>query len=122
EVVRIIRVIDGDTYEVLAGVVASMELVESVGGRVLKKQVEKWELVTMHTARHTFATQSLLRGMPIEVLQKVLGHAKIQTTMLYAKVVEDLQHRTMRQVWEELPVVETEAVPGPVCAVVPGAA
>ena len=44
----------------------------------------------MHTARHTFATQSLLRGMPIEVLQKVLGHANIKTTMIYAKVVEGL--------------------------------
>ena len=100
----------------LAGVVTAVELVESVGGRVMKTQVEKWELVTMHTARHTFATQSLLRGMPMEVLQKVLGHSKIQTTMLYAKVVEDLQHQTMRRIWEGQPVTAV-APAGPVCAV-----
>lgn len=84
----------------LAGLEAPVEVVETLGGRVLKRPVPKWELVTMHTARHTFATQSLLRGMPVEVLQKVLGHAKIQTTMIYAKVVEDLQHQTMRRIWE----------------------
>jgi site-specific recombinase XerD len=108
----------------LAGVVVPMELVESVGGRVLKKQVEKWELVTMHTARHTFATQSLLRGMPVEVLQKVLGHAKIQTTMLYAKVVEDLQHQTMRRIWEGVASADTGAADGAagaVCEVQPAA-
>ena len=106
----------------LAGVVAAVELVESVGGRLLKKQVEKWELVTMHTARHTFATQSLLRGMPVEVLQKVLGHAKIQTTLLYAKVVEDLQHQTMRRIWEGAPAIKLGAASGEVCAVELGAA
>ena len=105
----------------LAGVVSSVELVESVGGRVLKTQVEKWELVTMHTARHTFATQSLLRGMPIEILQKVLGHANIKTTLIYAKVVEDLQHQTMRRVWgRAIAVPAAEA--SQVCAVEPLAA
>jgi integrase len=84
----------------LAGVDELVEVVETIGGRVMKRPVSKWELVTMHTARHTFATQSLLRGMPVEVLQKVLGHSKIQTTMIYAKVVEDLQHQTMRRIWD----------------------
>jgi site-specific recombinase XerD len=54
----------------------------------------------MHTARHTFATQSLLRGMPVEVLQKILGHKKIQTTLIYAKIIEDFQHQTMRRIWD----------------------
>ena len=66
----------------------------------MRPTVPKYELVTMHTARHTFATQSLLRGMPVEVLQKVLGHKKIQTTLIYAKIVEDFQHQIMRRVWE----------------------
>ena len=84
----------------LAGITTPVEVVETVAGRLLKRAVEKWELVTMHTARHTFAVQSLMRGMPITVLQKVMGHAKITTTMIYAKVVEDFQHHEMRRVWE----------------------
>lgn len=107
----------------LASVDELVEVVETIGGRVMKRPVSKWELVTMHTARHTFATQSLLRGMPVEVRQKVLGHSKIQTTMIYAKVVEDLQHQTMRRIWDggttgaaSSPTVEA------VCAVEPEAA
>ena len=73
-------------------------LTEVVAGEVVKTSFSKFELLTMHTARHTFATQSLLRGMPVEVLQKIMGHANIQTTLLYAKVVEDLQHQTMQRV------------------------
>ncbi len=83
----------------LTGITAPVEVVTTEGGRVMKQQVPKWELVTMHTARHTFAVQSLVRGLPLAVLQKVLGHARIQTTMLYAKVVEDFQHHEMQRVW-----------------------
>ena len=83
-----------------AGLTAPVVITERVAGEVIKKSVPKYELLTSHTAWHTFATQSLLRGMPVEVLQKVMGHAKIQTTLIYAKVVEDLQHQTMRRVWE----------------------
>jgi integrase len=83
-----------------AGLSAPVVLAERVAGEMVKKSVSKYELLTMHTARHTFATQSLLRGMPVEVLQKVMGHTRIQTTLVYAKVVEELQHQTMRLVWE----------------------
>lgn len=106
----------------LAGVESLVEVVETIGGQVMKRPVAKWELVSMHTARHTFATQSLLRGMPVEVLQKVLGHSKIQTTMIYAKVVEDLQHQTMRRIWEGSavgPADGSEIQAKEICAVVP---
>ncbi|GAA3962399.1 site-specific integrase [Hymenobacter antarcticus] len=100
----------------LAGLLGAADLVSTQGGEVVRAAVPKSELVTMHTARHTFATQSLLRGMPVEVLQKVLGHKKIQTTLIYAKIVEDFQHQTMRRVWEGEPAA-TGPVVGPVCAV-----
>ncbi|TDN39259.1 hypothetical protein E4631_15695 [Hymenobacter sp. UV11] len=106
----------------LAGLTSPVDLVSTGGGGLLRSAVPQWELVTMHTARHTFATQSLLRGMPVEVLQKVLGHKKIQTTLIYAKIIEDFQHQTMRRVWEGLPVSDAGAAAGSVCAVVPGAA
>jgi integrase/recombinase XerD len=73
----------------------------------------------MHTARHTIATQSLLRGIPVEVLQKVLGHKKIQTTLIYAKIIEDFQHQTMRRVWEGTAGADHDQPSGKVCAVVP---
>lgn len=39
--------------------------------------------VTFHCARHTFATNFLRFDGRIEVLQKILGHTKIETTMIY---------------------------------------
>ena len=39
---------------------------------------------TTHMARHTFATKKLNEGMRIDVLQKILGHEDIRTTMYYA--------------------------------------
>lgn len=44
--------------------------------------------VTPHIFRHTAASLSLQRGMPIEQVQKFLGHAKIQTTLRYAKLLD----------------------------------
>ena len=45
--------------------------------------------VTPHIVRHTMATDAIDKGMPIEQVQKMLGHESIATTMIYAKVKED---------------------------------
>ena len=48
--------------------------------------------VTPHIFRHTAASLALQRGMPLEQVQKFLGHARIQTTLRYAKTLsQDVQ-------------------------------
>ena len=45
--------------------------------------------LTFHLARHTFATTvTLINGVPIETISKMLGHTKLSTTMIYAKVTQ----------------------------------
>jgi integrase len=42
-----------------------------------------------HDLRHTFATRARRSGMPLEILQMILGHQEITTTMRYAHVGAD---------------------------------
>lgn len=45
--------------------------------------------LTMHMGRHTFATWALQKGVRIEVVSKMLAHADITTTQIYAKLLQD---------------------------------
>lgn len=48
--------------------------------------------ITPHILRHTTATTALRSGMPIADISKLLGHEKIDTTMIYAKSsLDDVQ-------------------------------
>ena len=45
--------------------------------------------LTMHIARHTFATTvTLSNGVPIETVSRLLGHTKLAATQIYAQVLE----------------------------------
>lgn len=45
--------------------------------------------VTPHVFRHTTATMALKAGMPVTEISRLLGHEKLETTMIYAEVSQD---------------------------------
>ena len=54
------------------------------------------EKVHPHKFRRTMATRVIEKGMPIEQVQKILGHEQIDTTLRYAMVNQNnvkLSHR-----------------------------
>ena len=71
--------------------IAGIELIVRKLG--LKTEINK---VHPHKFRRTLATMAIDKGMPIEQVQKLLGHVKIETTMHYAMVNQNnvkISHR-----------------------------
>lgn len=53
------------------------------------EQIELPFNLTFHLSRHTFATMALNKGMRIEHVSKLMDHAKISTTQIYAKIIDE---------------------------------
>ena len=45
--------------------------------------------ITFHSARHTWATDSLGQGAPLAAISKTMGHSNVRTTEIYAQIVDD---------------------------------
>ncbi len=44
--------------------------------------------VTYHTSRHTFGTMMLTAGADLYTTSKLMGHADVRTTQIYAKIID----------------------------------
>ena len=65
------------------------------------------ERLSYHMARHTFGTMSLSAGIPIESIAKMIGHASIASTQIYAQVTDNKISEDMDRLIRRLQKEET---------------
>jgi integrase len=53
--------------------------------------------VRIHDLRHTYASNAVSSGMPIQMVGKLLGHTQLQTTMRYAHLADDPVRRAAEE-------------------------
>ncbi len=63
--------------------------------------------VSLHTLRHCFATHLMEQGVDIRVIQILLGHSKLETTVRYTQVASN----TLRSVRSPLEHLSPDKLP-----------
>ena len=69
---------------------------------LFKHLLEKWgkhagikKHVHMHLSRHTFATLNLSSGADLYTVSQLIGHKKLATTQIYAKVIDSVKRQAV---------------------------
>ena len=73
----------------LAGIDEIVPVTENRGGKVNTYHYKKYELIGMHTARRSFATNMYLRGMPTIAIMQLTGHTTEHNFLKYIKVTAE---------------------------------
>lgn len=71
--------------------------------------------LSSHVARHTFATNLAILGVPVIVISKLLGHKSIKSTMVYIHIADKIRKKEMEKLQNAFSAYTLER-PGPVVA------
>ena len=63
--------------------------------KLLAKKAEVEKPLSFHISRHTWATRALRKGMSIDKVSKLMGHAQLRETQIYAKIVNEELDKAM---------------------------
>lgn len=72
-----------------AGITQEVEARRCSMGKIVVETKPKWELVSTHTARRSFATNAYKAGVPTLSIMKITGHTKESTFMKYIRISQE---------------------------------
>ncbi|MEX2591587.1 MAG: site-specific integrase [Anditalea sp.] len=83
----------------LAEIDDPIEIIRYKGATKQSTMYKKYEIISAHTGRKTFATLSLEKGIPAETVMKITGHADYKSFQRYVKVTEERKRNEMQKAW-----------------------
>lgn len=86
----------------IVGIDTPTTITRYVGQKRIDKTVPKHKLITSHTARKTFVTNSLILGMKEMVVRNITGHKKEESFRKYVKIAEDFKKQEMDNTWNKI--------------------
>ena len=96
----------------VAGINDKIVWFRTEGGRRVEHVNEKWELISSHTARRTFATNSIKAGMSIFDVMQITGHRSVKTFMLYICIDQEEAAERMKNHHFFSKAITVEQLPG----------
>jgi hypothetical protein len=69
------------------------------GGKGVTTNYEKWELLTTHTARRSFATNEYLAGTPSLTIMAITGHRTEKAFLKYIRVTSEEHAKKIKELW-----------------------
>lgn len=97
--------INSEATALLGAVGAGSELVFNLPQRsTINSELKRWagragidKPISFHVSRHTFATLTLSQGVDLYTVSKLLGHADISTTQVYARVLDEAKQEAVNR-------------------------
>ncbi len=104
------RKTDDDNALVFAELPSRITINKVLRQWVAKAGIDK--VITYHTSRHTFGTMMMTVGADLYTTCKLMGHADVRTTQIYAKIVDSKKIEAVGMVDKMFEQRETESMQG----------
>ena len=86
----------------IVGINKQMNITRYIGQKRIDKVLPKYQLITSHTARKTFVTNSLILGMKEMVVRNITGHKDEASFKKYVEIADDFKNQEMDNTWNKI--------------------
>lgn len=85
----------------LANIIDPIHIVKYSGAKKIKKTYLKYKLIGTHTARRTFVTLALEKGIRPELVMSMTGHKSYPCFKKYIKITDKVKFVEMNRLWKK---------------------
>ena len=85
----------------IIGIDETIKIKHTIGGVLKEEDFKKYELISSHTGRRSFASNAYLAGIPSITIMKITGHKTESAFLKYIKITPEEHARKMAEAWEK---------------------